>query len=213
MKDTKDNNNNAPREAPREFRSYRGPRINNMIRVSRVRVIAPDGKQLGILETYQALKIARDEYNSDLIEISPTADPPVCKIMDHGKYKYQQKKKNQEAKKNQTTILVKEIKLRPSTDEHDFGFKLKHIERFLEEGNKAKVTIRFKGRELVHAQLGKVMLDRIVTQLGAKAMVEQDAKLEGRNMSMVVAPPKAGVKSEVKSDAKDENKQSDRKTV
>jgi translation initiation factor IF-3 len=187
--------------------------MNNQIRVPRVRVIAPDGKQLGILETYQALRIARDEYNSDLIEISPTADPPVCKIMDHGKYKYQQKKKNQEAKRNQTIIQVKEIKLRPSTDDHDFDFKLKHIERFLEEGNKAKVTIRFKGRELVHAQLGKVMLDRIVSQLGTKAVVEQAAKLEGRNMFMVVSPSRMAGKSEVKSDAKDENKSSDRKAV
>jgi len=196
-----------------EYRGPRGLRINNMIRVPRVRVIAPDGKQLGILETYQALKIARDEYDSDLIEISPTADPPVCKIMDHGKYKYQLKKKNQEAKKHQTTIQVKEIKLRPSTDKHDFDFKLKHIERFLEDGNKAKVTIRFKGRELVHAQLGRAVLDRIVSQLGAKAQIEQEARLEGRNMIMILAPTKMGTKSEVKSDAKDENKQSSRKAV
>jgi len=159
-----------------------------MIRVPRVRVIDSEGKQLGILETPEALRIAQDQYRSDLIEISPTADPPVCKIMDYGKYKYQLKKKTQEAKKNQNVILVKEIKLRPSTDDHDFDFKVKHIIRFLEEGNKAKVTIKFKGRELVHSELGRVMLNRIVTVLGTKAAIEQPAKLEGRNMSMVVAP-------------------------
>jgi translation initiation factor IF-3 len=159
-----------------------------MIRVPRVRVIGPDGKQLGILETPVALRTAMEEYQSDLIEISPTADPPVCKIMDYGKYKYQLKKKTQEAKKNQSVIIVKEIKLRPSTDQHDFDFKVKHIHRFLEEGNKTKVTVKFKGRELVHSQLGRVMLDRILTVLGEKAMIEQPAKLEGRNMTMVLGP-------------------------
>jgi translation initiation factor IF-3 len=163
-------------------------RVNHMIRVPRVRVIAPDGKQLGIMDTSSALRAALDEYNLDLIEISPTADPPVCKIMDHGKFKYQVKKKTQEARRNQAVILVKEIKLRPSTDEHDFDFKVKHLVRFLEEGNKAKVTIRFKGRELVHSRLGRAMLDRIIEVLGTKAVVEQSAKLEGRNMFMVLAP-------------------------
>ncbi len=167
---------------------FRGIRVNRMIRVPRVRVIGPDGKQLGILETPVALRTAIEEYQSDLIEISPTADPPVCKIMDYGKYKYQLKKKNQEAKKNQSIIVVKEIKLRPSTDTHDFDFKVKHIARFLEEGNKTKVTIKFRGRELVHSQLGKVMLDRITQTLGEKAAIEQPAKLEGRNMTMVLGP-------------------------
>lgn len=168
----------------------RGLRINYAIRVPRVRVIAPDGKQLGILDTDVALRAAHEQYNSDLIEISPTADPPVCRIMDYGKYKYQQKKKNQEAKRHQSVILVKEIKFRPSTDQHDVDFKLKHIERFLEEGNKTKVTIRFRGRELVHAQLGRVMLDRISEALGERAVVEQSPKLEGKNMSMVLGPRK-----------------------
>ncbi len=164
--------------------------MNYSIRVPRVRVIGPDGKQLGVMETPEALRAAQENYNLDLIEISPTADPPVCKIMDFGKYKYQLKKKNQEAKKNQNVIVVKEIKLRPATDQHDFEFKLKHVERFLEEGNKAKVTIRFRGRELVHSQLGKQMLDRIWEALGEKAVVEQRPKLEGRNMSMVLTPKK-----------------------
>jgi len=161
--------------------------VNGMIRIPRVRVIGPDGNQMGIMQTPEALRAAQD-FGLDLIEISPTADPPVCKIMDHGKFKYQQKKKTQEAKKNASFIQVKEIKLRPSTDEHDFDFKLKHITRFLDEGNKAKVTIRFRGRELVHSQLGKQMLDRIREAVGSKAMVEQEAKLEGRNMTMVLAP-------------------------
>lgn len=163
-------------------------RVNRMIRVPKVRVIAPDGKQLGILDTPVALKRAMEEYQLDLIEISPTADPPVCKIMDYGKYKYQQKKKTQEARKNQSVILVKEVKLRPATSEHDVEVKVKHITRFLLDGNKAKVTIRFKGRELVHSELGKVMLDRIVTALEGKAMIEQAAKLEGRSMIMILAP-------------------------
>jgi translation initiation factor IF-3 len=159
-----------------------------MIRVPRVRVIGPDGKQLGILETPIALRMAMEEYQSDLIEISPTADPPVCKIMDYGKYKYQLKKKTQEAKKNQSVIIVKEIKLRPATDQHDFDFKVKHIARFLEEGNKTKVTVKFRGRELVHTQLGKLMMERILQVLGDKVSVEAPAKLEGRNMTMLLGP-------------------------
>jgi translation initiation factor IF-3 len=168
--------------------STKGLRINRMIRVPKIRVIGPDGKQLGILDTYVALRMAQEQYNLDLIEISPTADPPVCKIMDFGKYKYQLKKKSQEAKKNQNVIVVKEIKMRPSTDQHDFDHKVKNIERFIEEGNKAKVTIKFKGRELVHSQLGKEMLDRVCSVLSAKVAVEQSPKLEGRNMSMVLGP-------------------------
>ena len=159
-----------------------------MIRVPRVRVIDPEGKQLGILSTVDAIRKAQEEFQQDLIEISPTAKPPVCKIMDYGKYKYQIKKKTQEARKNQNVILVKEIKLRPSTDAHDFQFKLKHIERFLEAGNKAKVTIRFKGRELVHSELGRRVLDRVVEAIGTKGIIEQHPKLEGRNMSMVLSP-------------------------
>jgi len=163
-------------------------RVNDRIRVPRIRVIDPEGKQLGILDTYEALRIARETFGLDLIEISPTAKPPVCKIMDFGKYKYQVKKKVQESRKNQSVILVKEIKLRPGTDDHDFDFKVKHIERFLEEGNKAKVTIRFRGREMMHSQLGRDVLNRILTYLGEKAMVEQEARLEGRAMIMVLAP-------------------------
>lgn len=166
-------------------------RVNGMIRVPRVRVIDPDGKQLGVLDTYEAIRTANEKYNLDLIEISPTADPPVCKIMDFGKYKYQLKKKSQEAKKNQSVIVVKEIKLRPTTDQHDFDFKLKHIERFLEEGNKVKVSIRFIGREVVHSDLGRAMLDRLAQTLGKKATMEQTPKLEGKTMIMVLGPQKS----------------------
>ncbi|MCI5072471.1 translation initiation factor IF-3 [bacterium] len=164
-------------------------RVNRMIRVPKVRVIGPDGDQLGVLDTQEALRIAQDKQ-LDLIEISPKARPPVCKIMDYGKFKYQQKKKNQEAKKNQSVIQVKEIKMRPSTDLHDFNFKLKHIEKFLGEGNKVKVTIRFRGREVVHSELGLTMLNKISENLEDKCTIDQSPKLEGRNMTMVLGPKK-----------------------
>ena len=163
-------------------------RINGMIRVPRVRVIGPDGDQLGVMDTYEAIRAAQETYNLDLIEISPTAEPPVCKIMDYGKFKYQVKKKTQEAKKNQNVIVVKEMKLRPGTDQHDFDFKVKHIERFVTDGNKVKVTVKFRGREVVHSNLGQTMLERIATALLGKCTVEQMPKLEGRNMTMVLGP-------------------------
>lgn len=163
-------------------------RVNHRIRIPKVRVIGPEGAQLGIMDTQEAIRMAKDTYGSDLIEIAPFEKPPVCKIMDYGKYKYQQKKKSQEAKKNQTIILVKEIKFRPNTDQHDFDVKVRHIARFLSEGNKAKVTIRFRGRELTHADIGKGVLNRVVTNLGDSVVVEQEPKLEGRSMIMILAP-------------------------
>lgn len=163
-------------------------RVNHRIRIPKVRVIGPDGSQLGVLDTSEALRLAQENYGLDLIEIAPFEKPPVCKIMDYGKYKYQQKKKSQEAKKNQTIILVKEIKFRPNTDQHDFDVKVRHIARFLEEGNKAKVTIRFRGRELTHTEIGRAVLGRVVSNLGEAAVVEQEPKLEGKNMTMVLAP-------------------------
>lgn len=181
----------APRDGGRDFRDNRREkelRVNHRIRIPKVRVIGPEGAQLGIMDTVDALRMAKETYNSDLIEIAPFEKPPVCKIMDYGKYKYQQKKKSQEAKKNQTVIVVKEIKFRPNTDQHDFDVKVRHIARFLEEGNKTKVTIRFRGRELTHTDLGKAMLNRVVTNLGPEAVVEMEPKLEGRTMMMVLAP-------------------------
>lgn len=124
----------------------------------------------------------------DLVEVAPKATPPVCKIMDYGKYKYLQSKKLQEAKKKQTIIQIKEVKIRPKTEEHDYKFKLRHIKRFLGENNKAKVTIMFRGREIAHSQLGLKVLERIIADTEEESVVEQTPKLEGRNMTMILAP-------------------------
>jgi translation initiation factor IF-3 len=124
----------------------------------------------------------------DLVEVAPEARPPVCKIMDYGKYRYEQSKKEREARKKQTIIQIKEIKMRPKTEEHDFRFKLRHAERFLKEGNKAKVTMMFRGREMVHMNLGQKLLDRFADGLKDLAVIEQKAKVEGRSMSMILAP-------------------------
>jgi translation initiation factor IF-3 len=128
------------------------------------------------------------EVKLDLVEVAPKASPPVCKIMDYGKYKYLQAKKLQEAKKKQTTIQVKEVKIRPKTEEHDYQFKLRHIKRFLSEKNKAKVTIMFRGREIAHSNLGLKVLERIISDIEEEGIVEQAPKLEGRNMIMILAP-------------------------
>jgi len=124
----------------------------------------------------------------DLVEVAPKATPPVCKIMDYGKYKYMQSKKLQEAKKKQTIIQIKEVKIRPKTEEHDYQFKLRHIKRFLGENNKAKITIMFRGREIAHSQLGLKVLERIIADTEEESVVEQTPKLEGRNMTMILAP-------------------------
>jgi len=150
-------------------------------------VIAPDGTQLGILLTEQALQQAYAQ-NLDLVEVAPEARPPVCRIMDYGKYRYEQAKKAREAKKKQTVIELKEIKLRPKTEEHDFLFKTKHAERFLKEGNKAKITMMFRGREMIRMDRGKVLLERFVEALKEVGVVEQAPKVEGRNMSLILAP-------------------------
>jgi translation initiation factor IF-3 len=150
-------------------------------------VIGPDGAQLGILPIEQALQTAF-KLQMDLVEVAPEARPPVCRIMDYGKYRYEQAKKAREAKKKQTIIELKEIKLRPKTEEHDFQFKAKHAERFLKEGNKAKITMMFRGREMVRMDRGKALLDRFVEVLKEVAVVEQAAKVEGRNMTMILAP-------------------------
>ena len=152
-----------------------------------MRVIAPDGSQLGILPTEQALQQAYAQ-NLDLVEVAPEARPPVCRIMDYGKFRYEQSKKAREAKKKQTVIELKEIKLRPKTEEHDFQFKAKHAERFLKEGNKAKITMMFRGREMIRMDRGKALLDRFVEALKDVGTVEQAPKVEGRNMSLILAP-------------------------
>ncbi len=165
----------------------RDVRINREIRAREVRVIDPEGKQLGVLPLVEALRAATNS-ELDLVEVSPKAEPPVCRIMDYGKFKYQQSKKAHEAKKKQTVVHLKEVKMRPKTEEHDFQFKLHHIERFLKEGNKTKVTIVFRGRELAHPDLGKNMLGRIIEEAKDWAKVEQLPKFEGRNFVMVLAP-------------------------
>ena len=156
-----------------------------MIKVKEVRVIASEGEQLGILDTREAIRKA-EEMGLDLVEVAPTAKPPVCRIMDFGKYKYEMAKKAHESKKNQSVIVVKEIKLRPRTDEHDIQFKTNNIKRFLEEGNKVKVTVMFRGREMAHTTHGRAVLERIVTDLQNEAAVESPPRMEGRNMTMLL---------------------------
>jgi translation initiation factor IF-3 len=142
---------------------------------------------LGIVPLEEALARAAEE-KLDLVEVAPKASPPVCRIMDYGKYKYMQAKKLQEAKKKQTTIQIKEVKIRPKTEEHDYQFKLRHIKRFLSEKNKAKVTIMFRGREIAHSELGLKVLERIIADIEEEGTVEQSPRLEGRNMVMILAP-------------------------
>ncbi len=164
-----------------------GPRANRDIRVPMVRVIDEDGQQLGVLPVEEAVEAAEDR-DLDLVEVSPNADPPVCKIMDLGRYKYTQQKKAQEAKKKQRVVEVKEVKLRIKIEDHDYAIKRKHAERFLNDGNKAKVTIMFRGREVTHPDLGRKLLERMANELIEIGTVEQFPNLEGRNMTMVLAP-------------------------
>ncbi|WP_027183961.1 translation initiation factor IF-3 [Desulfovibrio inopinatus] len=162
-------------------------RRNNRIRARQVRVIADDGEQLGILQTQEALRIAQ-EKGLDLVEVASGAEPPVCRIMDYGKFKYQQQKRQQEARKKQTTIQLKEIKVRPKTDEHDYQTKLKHIRRFIEAGDRCKVTVFFRGREIVHKDRGLTILNRVIEDLKEIAKVDQPPRSEGRTMNMMLAP-------------------------
>ena len=154
-----------------------------------VRVIDDEGHQLGILPPYEALKIAREKA-LDLVEVSPTAQPPVCRIMDFGKYLYEQEKKERAAKKHQHVITVKEVKFRINVDEHDYETKKKHVLRFLEEGDKVKATIFFRGREMTRQSLGRGILDRLIKELGEKAIVEFRPRQEGNTMHVILAPPK-----------------------
>jgi translation initiation factor IF-3 len=161
-----------------------------MIRAAEVRLIDPEGKQVGVVPLQQAQELAR-EKDLDLVEISPTANPPVCKIMDYGKYVFQQKKKQSEAKKKQKIIVVKEIQFRPRIDEHDFEFKKNNIIRFLQHGDKVKASIRFRGREMSHMELGKAVLDRLLLDIkdfGAPETANPD--VQGNRMTIVIAPNK-----------------------
>jgi translation initiation factor IF-3 len=154
-----------------------------------VRVIGSNGEQIGILSIRDALQVAERE-GLDLVEVSPTTEPPVCRVMDFGKYQFEINKKQQASRRRQRQVQVKEIKIRPATDENDFQVKLRNLQRFLTEGDKAKVTLRFRGRELAHQELGIQLLDRIRTELEPMAVVEQQPRLEGRQMVMVFSPRK-----------------------
>jgi translation initiation factor IF-3 len=165
--------------------------VGRRIRVPEVRVIGADGSQVGIMQTHEALRLA-EEQGLELVEVNPRAAPPVCRVMDFGKFKYETSKKEKASRKHQSTVVVKEIKLRPKTDDHDLDFKLKHIRRFLGEGNKCKLAIVFRGREIVHPETGHAMLDQVVKAITDIAMIEQRATMEGRRMVMLVSP-KAGV--------------------
>lgn len=165
-------------------------RVNEEIDAPQVRLIGEDGEQLGIVPLAKALAVA-EEAGLDLVEIAPMANPPVCKVMDYGKYRYQEQKKAHEARLKQKQIQVKEIKLRPGTDENDYQIKLRNLRRFLEEGDKAKVTLRFRGRELSHQELGMRQLERVREDLADVGVVEQMPRLEGRQMVMIIAPKKS----------------------
>ncbi len=167
----------------------REARINGEITAKEVRLLSGTGEQLGVVSLKEALAMA-EEQEVDLVEISPTAKPPVCKLMDYGKYKYQQAKKRDEAKKNQKQVQIKEIKFRPGTDEGDYQIKMRNINRFLADGDKVKVTLRFRGREMAHQQLGAQLLERVKEELAEVGTVEQFPKMEGRQMVMMIAPKK-----------------------
>jgi translation initiation factor IF-3 len=162
-------------------------RVNREIRASRVRVIDKDGNQLGILTLLDALQRA-EQAGLDLVEISASADPPVCKIIDHGKYRYQQTKKEKENKKAQHQVKVKEVKVKPNTDEHDILTKLRHAREFIVKGNKVKITCTYRGREMMHPEFGKKVIDRLCTDLADIATPEAPAKFFGRTLSVVIAP-------------------------
>src|SRR5499425_1549953 len=165
-------------------------RTNERIRAREIRVIDDEGKQIGILPPYEALKMAR-ERNLDLVEISPTAQPPVCRIMDYGKYLYQQEKKEREAKKHQKTITVKEVKFRINVDDHDYETKKNHVLRFLDEGDKVKATIFFRGREMTRTNLGREILERLIKDISERGVVEFRPRQEGNTLHAILAPKKA----------------------
>ena len=164
-----------------------GVRRNEQIRAREVRVIGADSEQLGILGRNDAIALAR-EHGLDLVEVAAAADPPVCRIMDYGKFKYETQKKKQEAKKRQTIVQIKEIKVRPKTVDHDFESKFRHIRRFLEDGDRVKVTVYFRGREIVHTDRGLAILERIISDVKEVGKVEQEPKAEGRTLQMLLTP-------------------------
>ena len=176
-----------PHNAPPQRET--GPRINDRIRAPEIRLIGADGENVGVVTPARAMQMA-EEARLDLVEISPTAVPPVCKIMDFGKFKYETQKREAEARKKQKIIEIKEIKFRPGTDTHDYDVKMRSVLKFLEEGDKVKVNIRFRGREMSHQDLGVEMAKRIEADLGEDIVIESRPRLEGRQMVMMIAPKK-----------------------
>ncbi|MCC6471653.1 MAG: translation initiation factor IF-3 [Alphaproteobacteria bacterium] len=167
--------------------SREGPRVNHEIRLPQVRLVGADGEMIGVVSIREALERA-EQAGLDLVEVAPQAEPPVCKILDFGKYKYEAQKKKNEARKRQKVIEVKEIKFRPGIDDHDYDVKMRAMKKFLGEGDKVKITLRFRGRELAHQELGAKLLDRVRADIDELAKVEQFPRMEGRQMTMVVAP-------------------------
>ena len=165
----------------------KGLRINEQIRVREVRLIDDEGAQKGIVSTLEALRMAQD-VNLDLVEVAPQADPPVCKILDYGKYRFELEKKLRDSKKKQKLQVLKEIRMQPKINDHDLSFKARHIQEFLDNGDKVKVTIRFRGRELAHTELGLDVLNNVLAKLGGDLTVEKAPAMEGRTMSMTLAP-------------------------
>jgi translation initiation factor IF-3 len=166
--------------------SHSGPRVNEMIDAPEIRVVGADGEMVGVLSVAEGIELA-EEVGLDLVEIAPNSDPPVCKVLDYGKYKYEEQKRRNEARKKQKTIEVKEIKMRPGIDTHDYEVKMKAARKFLGNGDKVKVTIRFRGREMAHQQLGMDVLNRVKDGLAEIAKLEQFPKMEGRMMTMVMS--------------------------
>jgi translation initiation factor IF-3 len=176
-----------PQRDPRGGSGNRDARTNRRIKAREVRAIGPEGEQLGVLPIEQALARAQ-ELGMDLVEVSPMAKPPVCKIMDYGKFKYLEKKKQNEAKKKQVVVQLKEVKLRPRTEEHDYDVKIKKVREFLGESNKARITVMFRGREMSHKELGQKVLQRVIEDLRDVAVIEAAPRVEGRQMFMILAP-------------------------
>jgi translation initiation factor IF-3 len=164
-----------------------GPRVNDRIRADEIRLIGADGENVGVVSPARAIEMA-EEVGLDLVEISPNANPPVCKIMDFGKYKYEQQKREAEARKKQKIIEVKEVKFRPNTDTHDYDVKMRNVFKFLEAGDKVKVTLRFRGREMAHQNLGRELLERIAGDVEGVGRIENMPKMEGRQMIMIIGP-------------------------
>ncbi|MCS6797638.1 MAG: translation initiation factor IF-3 [Myxococcota bacterium] len=183
-----DTSTTAPGSPPgRDLGRAFGPRINERIRVPEVRVIGPAGEVLGVMPTDEARRIAR-EQGFDLVEVNPKAIPPVCKVMDYGKHKYEEKKRASEARRRQTQVDVKEIKLRPKTDAHDIEVKVRHIRRFLEDGDKVKLTVRFRGREISHPETAERQLSIVLEKINDVGVIEQAARMDGKQMTALVAP-------------------------